>query len=100
MLVLLMLTGCATHPVAVVGAGTTQTTASPASGKPMDQAKQKVEIDPYLLEDCTQLQPMTLDNPTPNQVLEQHALDVATMRACFKRHHSLIQIVKDAFNVK
>jgi hypothetical protein len=95
----LLLVGCACKQPALPGTNT-QTDSSPATGKPIDRVKEKVDIDPYLLKECDWFQPMTVKNPTPNQVLEQKASDVATLRECAKRHSSLAKIVKDAFNVK
>lgn len=102
LLLLISLAGCANGPTVISGpngAINSQTT-SPVSGKHIDTVKPTVEIDPYLLEDCAWFKPMTATNPTANQVLEQKASDVATLRECIKRHHSLVKIVKDAFNVK
>lgn len=97
-----LLVGCGTTGpvVAPNGKSPSGELTSPASDKPIDKPKDKVEIDAYLLEDCAGFKQMTFANPTPNDVLAQRASDVAVLRECAQRHRSLSKIVKDAFNLK
>ena len=101
-LILMLLIGCATKPVAVLPGGTSSKggLTSPASDKPIDKPKATVDIDPYLLEACKDFEPMLFKNPTPNDVLVQRASDVAIHKECAQRHRALSKIVKDAFNLK
>lgn len=94
------LMGCANNSPVVVPPSAEAITKSPASGKDMDAPKERVEIDPYLLEPCPDFSPMTSTNPTPKEVLEQKKKDVLVRRDCADRHDSLIKIVKKAFNLQ
>lgn len=100
MIACLVLTGCATTQNPVVTPQQTEVTKSPVSGKELDKPKDRVDIDPYLLEPCPDFAPMTSSNPTPQDVLNQKAKDVAVRKDCANRHNSLIKVVKDAFNTR
>lgn len=94
------LAGCCTQSPVVIPPSKDAVTKSPASGKEMDAAKKKVEIDPYLLEDCPGFSNIESSNPTPGEVLFQKKKDVVVLNDCAKRHRSLVEIVKKAFNLQ
>lgn len=97
--VLLMLVGCASKQPVLSG-DTQVIKTSPASGKELDKAKDKIEIDPELLKECSDFINLQSKNPTPNDVLVHRKSDVAIHFECKDRHKRLIKIVRDAFNLR
>lgn len=95
--VLIGVVGCTSNPVVVAQSNTVT---SPASNKKLEQEKNTISIDRELFKPCSTFTSLEYINPTPNQVLQQKAKDVAVLNECAKRHRSLVKIVKDAFNIQ
>lgn len=97
----LCLAGCASKgPVVIPMISTPTSNTSPASKQPLEKAKETVNIDKELLQPCAEFKPLTVKNPTPNDVLKQKANDVAVRNDCARRNQSLIKIIRDAFNIR
>lgn len=98
----LILSGCAsTKPVAVLTGVENAVKTSPAAAKEqLEKPKATVDIDKELLKECDDFSRLATNNPTPNQILDQHKNDVLTHTTCKMRHSRLIKIVKDAFNIR
>lgn len=101
----LCLAGCASKgPVVIPMISSSETTStsntSPDGKRPLEKAKETVNIDKELLKPCAEFKPMTVKNPTPNDVLNQKANDVAVRNDCARRNQSLIKIIRDAFNIR
>ena len=99
-LLILILSGCTTSPVAVLPSQDSTIKQSPVSNQKLDEAKTTVEIDKELLKECEDFSKLQSKNPTPNQILDQHSNDVLVHTTCKLRHSKLIKIVKDAFNIR
>lgn len=95
----LALSACKSTPVAVLPQAE-PTKTSPASNTQLEKAKEAVDLDRELLKECPSFSKLLGDNPTPNQILDQHANDVLVHTTCRLRHSALIKIVKDAFNIQ
>jgi hypothetical protein len=100
LLLTLIVSGCATKPVAVLPSATDVMKTSPVSNQTLDKPKATVDIDKELLKPCENFSALPTKNPTPNQILDQHASDIVVHNACARRHSALIKIVKDAFNIR
>lgn len=96
----LILCGCATKPVAVLPTQDEVIKTSPASKQELEKPKTTLKLDKELLKECENFSKLVGSNPTPNQVLAQHANDVKVHTTCRLRHSALIKIVTDAFNIR
>lgn len=96
-----LIVGCCTpKPVVVLpSSNTVEPDVSPASKKPLEQAKKKVELPADLLQECPPLPDFLDFNPSANAVLKQKALDAEIQAVCRKRYSILLKIVKEAFNI-
>lgn len=97
----IVLPGCATledaPTVTYHGAGLA---VSPVGGAEVKQVKSTVDVDPRLLVKCVELPQMLTVNPSPDDVLAQKAAESGLYAACRSRHSSLVELVRQAFNLK
>lgn len=82
----LLLAACATEPAPIEF--------KESYSKPKLEAK-----DTYLLKPCTPL-PMLIENPSPNQVLEQHAKEVIYYNECSAKQAKLSSFIRKIFDVQ
>jgi hypothetical protein len=92
--------GCA--PAVVRPGGDTSITNSPVSGTELHKVKEKVDIDPVLLESCSQLPVKQLPSTIllPSSVLDAKSTEAELYFECASRHFKLVKVVKAAFNLK
>lgn len=97
----ILLVGCSTaKPTAVISTTSPVPEVSPVSGKPLEEVKKTVKIDPYLLEPCPALPPLLISNPSANDALAKKAQETSMYVACQGKLRELVKVVKDAFNIK
>lgn len=96
----IMLVGCSTAKNHAVIVTSPVPEKSPVSGKPLEEVKKVVNIDPYLLEPCPAMPPMLISNPSANDALATKAKETAIYVACQGKLRELVKVVKDAFNIK
>ena len=102
-LVLLAISGCTTTPVAVLPptpSPEVEVGKSPASDKPVEKAKTKVDIPEDLLKECPVLLDLPNNNPNGKDVLKQKSVDTGMYTECRRKNLLLVKILRAAFNLK
>jgi len=96
-ILLLALTGCASSPTLPIPVESV----SPSSDTQLKEERQKVNIDPRLLEPCSDLISLPLDKPVgPNTLLDLRGAEVLVHKECRDRNKALSDIIKKAFNLE
>lgn len=74
-------------------------TSSPVSNTQLNRVKERVDADPNLLRQCESLKDVPLGSNL-DDLLAVHQKDAIAHGDCMRRTDSLIQLLKDAFNIK
>lgn len=72
---------------------------SPVSNSGLDKVKERVDADPNLLIPCGSFVSIPRGS-NPDTLLEAHKVDAVVWGDCARRTDALIQILKEAFNLK